>query len=159
MKDQNTEVLLRRVGDAFSTLPMSTTENLVDNTSGDQLERDEVRKRFVGRHWEELSIDDLLEDPQALFFLSVEGYRFFLPALVRATLLDYDRADLLPMVVVDSLRQPDDPYLIPYHQARVESLSSQQRAVLREFMLYLRARHGDEFPFGELESAEKVLAE
>lgn len=149
--------LLERLEAAFGELPMPEDDHLVFDDSGYHLECNQVKAKFRGRHWRSLSPTDLQGEADSLAFFTPEAFRFFLPAYVRASVLDYERADLIPMVVVGALARPGDPGLLSYFQSRIGALDVPQRAVLKEFLAFLRERHREDFLPGELDEAEESL--
>jgi hypothetical protein len=150
--------LLERLETAFGELPMPEDDHLVLDDSGYHLECNQVKAKFRGRHWRSLSPADLQGEADSLAFFTPEAFRFFLPAYVRVSVLDFELADLIPMVVVGALMRPADPGLLGYYQSRIATLDGPQRAVLRQFLSFLRERHGDSFLPGELDRAEESLA-
>jgi hypothetical protein len=149
--------LLEGLDAAFGGLPVPDDENLVLDNSGYDLECNQIKAQFRQRQWRSLSPVDLEGKADSLALFTPEAFRFFLPAYVRATLLDYERADLIPMVVVAALARPTDPGRLSYFQARIGALDVRQRKVLKEFLAFLRARNGEEFLPGELDQAEESL--
>jgi len=150
--------LVRAIEAAFGNLSVPGDDNLVLNDSGSHLECNQVKAKFRGRHWRSLSLSDLTGEADSLAFFTPEAFRFFLPAFVRASVLDYDRSDLIPMVVVGALMRPTDPCLASYHEARIATLTGKQKRVLRQFLSFLRERHAGHFTPGELDLAQESLA-
>jgi hypothetical protein len=142
---------------AFGGLPVPADDRLVLDDSGNHLECNQVKALFRGRHWRDLSPEDLEGEADSLSFLAPEGFRFFLPAFVRVSLLDFERADLIPMAVIGALTQPEDPDLQEYLSSRLGTLDAGQRRVLKEFLAFLRRRYEAYFLPGELERAEESL--
>ncbi|PYQ65480.1 MAG: hypothetical protein DMF53_05465 [Acidobacteria bacterium] len=155
--DKIAALLLERLEAAFGDLPVPDDEHLVPDSSGYDLERNQVQAKFRGRHWRSLSPADLAGEADSLALFTPEAFRFFLPAYVRASVLDYERADLIPMVVVWALARPGDPGLLSYFQSRIGALDLPQRKALKEFLSFLRERHGEDFLSGELDQAEEAL--
>lgn len=150
--------LEQQIEAAFGELPIPPVDRLVIDNSGQHLECNQVKAKFRGRHWRELSVEDLQYESEALAFFSPEAFRFFLPAFIRAALLHYDQADLIPMNVVSWFTPSDDPQLKPYRRERTESLTANQKAVVLRFIRYLRETHAADFSSEELEKTEKLLS-
>lgn len=158
MSDPDIETLLEEIEAAFGDLSIPAEGDVVYDNSGYHLECNQVREKFRGRHWRDLTTEFLNEDPQALFFFSPVGFRFFVPAFVRASIQDYENADTLPDVVVHSLTKPDDPGLVSWHRARLQALSARQRQALEKSLSFLLKEHGEDFFMpGAVESALEAL--
>jgi hypothetical protein len=102
-------VVLEELQAAFGDLPIPARDHLVYDNSGSHLECNHVLSKLQGRHWQDLSAEDLAGEADALWFLTSEGFRFFLPAFVRVSLVDPDRADLIPDAILSSLAEPEPP--------------------------------------------------
>lgn len=157
MSDPDIERLVEEIEAAFGDLPLPAEEDLVYDNSGYHLECNQVRETFRGRHWRELTTEFLRADCQAIFFFSPVGFRFFVPAFVRASIQDYENADRLPDVVVHSLEAPQIPGLVSTHQARLRALTARQRRALESSLSFLLRKHGEDFMPGEIEGALEAL--
>ena len=137
---------------------MPAPAELVYDSSGSHLECNQIMGKFGGRDWRDLSIDDLEYESDALAFLTPRGFRFLLPAFIRACALDYERADLIPHAIVWNLLQHDDPDFRAACKDRLDLLTGPQREVLRCLISWLRTNHSLSFLHGELEQARETLA-
>jgi hypothetical protein len=151
------EKLLQNIDEAFSSVPTPTSDNLVYDNSEYNLECKRIKEKFNGTHWRDLSIADLQGQSAALSFFSPDAFRFFLPAFLRVSILDYQRSDVIPDSIVSDLSPPKDESLCSYWAERISPLSDMQKQVLREFIIFLRDEHGEDFFSGELDRAEKAL--
>lgn len=152
-----TRSLLEGLEAAFGGLPIPADEHLVLDNSGYHLECNQVKAKFRGRHWRDLSLADLEGEADSLAFFTPEGFRFFLPAYVRISVLDFEHADLIPMSAVGSLTRPENPRLWSYFESRFGALDGRQRGVLKEFLAFLRRHYEAYFLSGELDRAEESL--
>ena len=155
--DDEIRALMEHLEAAFGGLPVPADDRLVLDDSGYHLECNQVKAMLRGRHWRDLSPEDLEGEADSLSFLAPEGFRFFLPAFVRVSLLDFERADLVPMAVVGALTRPDDPDRQEYFNSRLGALDARQRQALKQFLAFLRRRYEAYFLPGELERAEESL--
>lgn len=108
MNQEEIAALERQLEEAFGDLPVPAEDELVYDNSGDHFECNQISARFRGRHWRDLTIEDVTEEPDALAFLTTEAFRFFLPAFIRVSLLEPERADRIPTHVLSSLARPAD---------------------------------------------------
>jgi hypothetical protein len=67
----------------------------------------EVCEAFRGKCWDDIDVEFLLTNYDAIFFFSEPAYRYYLPAFLRAITESYDSADHLIEEVVASLTPPD----------------------------------------------------
>jgi len=93
-EDEDAAKLLKELESAFGSLPVLPDDRIVIDNSGTHLECAQIRSQLRGRHWRDLSRDELAYQADMLAFLTPEGYRHFLPAFVRLAILDPDKADL-----------------------------------------------------------------
>ncbi|HVR97723.1 MAG TPA: DUF6714 family protein [Thermoanaerobaculia bacterium] len=157
MESQEVAGLLRRLEEAFGDLPKPVESELVFDNSGYHLECNQVKKMFGGRHWNSFSVQEIQFESDALSFFSPQGFRFYLPAFIRAAVLAYEEADLIPVAIVGKLISPEDMALASYFRERVDVLSPDQKQVVNEFLNFLRRHHAEDFGEGELERAERTL--
>lgn len=95
-----------RINDGFAHVPYPGDEHIVRDNSGFDLECEKVKSALKGRHWRDVSFNTLDGIRSALPFLSAEGYRFYLPAFMVISVVDFPRADVIPDEVVQSLTLP-----------------------------------------------------
>ena len=91
---------------AFGALQYPGDDNIVYDNSGYHLECAAIKKALKARHWRDISFDTLDDMREALCFLSPGGFRFYLPAFMRIAVTDYDRADIIPGIIIRSLTPP-----------------------------------------------------
>jgi len=102
-------------------------------------------------------MSEMQYEADSIFFLSPIGFVFLLPAYLRAVLMDYEQSDLIPMTIVSALTPPEADDVRTYFERRIAGLNAQQRSVIRDFISFLRERHGGDFLPGELETVEHTL--
>lgn len=157
---------------------------VIDNT-GDHQECNKIKSALQGHNWRDVSFDTLDELKTALPFLSPEGYRFYLPAFMIFSIVDFSRAGIIVDEVVRSLTLPRasdierirelaaPPEMQPFSPdewsrilgtlekaylggepervflERMSGFDVGQRAVIRQFLEYMRDVHGGDFASDE----------
>jgi hypothetical protein len=101
------EHLLVGLDEAFGDLTIPAPEFLTIYPNGGS-EAAALRDQFGSRHWRDISPEEIAGEPDILSFLTPTGYQFLLPAVLRATLVDPVRADVLCDYVLWSLAPPDE---------------------------------------------------
>jgi hypothetical protein len=96
--------LLVRIDEAFGDEPYPGDDHIVRAAS--DLESARIRDVLAGSHWRDVAYEDLERLHSALPFLSAEGYRFYLPAFMAFSIVDFQRAGTIPDEVVRSLTPP-----------------------------------------------------
>src|ERR1051326_6395053 len=89
-----------RIEEAFGEMPYPGHEHLV---LCDCWECKEIKSALKGLHWRDVSFDMLNSLRDALPFLCPEGFRFYLPAFMIISIMDWDRADVIPANVIRHL--------------------------------------------------------
>lgn len=97
-------LVLEKIESAFGRLPRPDKSALV---VGSSLEGEEICNKFRGRHWRDLDASDLAGEADALCFFTPEALQFFFPAFIRVALVDPQKADLIPDVLLSSLVEYD----------------------------------------------------
>jgi hypothetical protein len=126
--------LLSRIAAAFPLIPVPVAERIVANVPGD-LERDEVRKALAGKTWTELPVELLRYHSESLYLLLPEGWIYYAPAFMSATISDYMGSDMISRIFVTSLHLESDE-LFPL-------LTTSQKAAVREFLEWLLVTEND----------------
>jgi len=132
-------------------------DQLVYDNSGYHLECNEVLAAFRGKHWREVPFETLRYESAALSFMTPAAYRYYLPAYLLACILDYAEADMIPDTVVFSLIPPTDPKSVKIYgesyRRCMAGFTPAQRDTLRSFLEFMKARHGEDYPSGDLDQA------
>lgn len=98
--------LCLRINDEFGGMPYPGDEHIVLDNSGLHIECEEIKRVLMGSHWRNVSFETLDQLRSALSFLSSEGYRFYLPAFMIISIVDFPRADVIPDEVIWTLTLP-----------------------------------------------------
>lgn len=97
--------LIEAIGAAFRDVVYPGDDRIVSPYEGD-LERESIRDTLKGRHWRDVSFDELDKLRTALPLLSPEGFRFYLPAFMIYCASDFYRADVASHNVIRSITLP-----------------------------------------------------
>jgi len=167
---------------AFGPLPYPGAAHIVRDNSGADLESLAICDALHGQHWRDVSFDTLDGLRSALPFLSPAGYRFYLPAFLIFSIVDFPRADIIPDEVIRTLTWPNPadldrlralaqihPEMQPFagaeweqilatlttsyrsgepevtFQERIAGFDPAQNKAIYQFLIYMRAVHGEDF--------------
>ena len=87
------EMEVRRVRQAviaaFSDLAVPDPARLIGPSKGDQPQEEQIRGELAGRDWRSLEADFLTQKWAFFCYLSAEGYRYYLPALITTCLAHF----------------------------------------------------------------------
>jgi hypothetical protein len=160
-----------RIDEAFGGLPYPGDEHIVTHNCGDCGDCERTKSALKGCHWRDVSLERVENVREALTFLSPEGFRFYLPAFMIISLMDYDRADIIVIVVIGRLTLPcasdfdrtNEQRFADYYRSgegehwfveRVSGFDETQSKVIRQFLGYMRDAHSEELLS---EDAEKAI--
>jgi len=132
--------LVRHIEEAFAQRAYPGDANLVEDV-GD--EEEEILRDMAGKHWRDLSAKFLRLHEDALCFLSPEGFRFFLPGYLIASIVDPSGADIIPenlFVVLFPPREEQADKAGMWHtwwEDRVNGLTEEERRAIRSWLEYM----------------------
>jgi hypothetical protein len=146
--------LARKIRDAFSTNDYPGDDKLV---VGDDPESLQIRDVFKGKRWEEIPLSVLDYHYSSLSFFSPEAYRYYLPAFLLASVLNYRSAGMVPLSTILSLIAPkkQGKMMMDWFLGRVSGLTPAQKAAIREFLEFMYLEHGSDFPNVRLAAAAR----
>jgi hypothetical protein len=98
--------LLRHMEEGFGGLPYPGDENIAASSDGSG-DAERLRKALKGLHWRDVPFEVLVSVRSSVSSLSLEGFRFYLPAFMTFSILDPSRADVIPEFLVGMLTRPD----------------------------------------------------
>jgi hypothetical protein len=153
MSGRSRQRLRREIEAAFADAPRPADDHLVrhpDATSGDDAE---IAAAFRGKRWDELPIELLAHHHEAVFFLTPEAYRYFLPAYLIACVGGVRRAGNIASAVVSSLTPPRGGVDAGF-EAKLQGFTAAQRAAIRSVLALLQSE-GD--PLGDIGRALRYL--
>lgn len=126
---------VNRIQQAFLAVPYPGDDNLVDHPAYPDVA--EVRDEFRGQTWLDADVELLRRNVEALSFFTPEAFRYYLPAFLRAALLEPRRADIIPQFVCLSLTPPkDDGPQLRRFRKQMHLFSSDQKDAIRSFLTY-----------------------
>jgi hypothetical protein len=148
--------VLELIESAFGDLPVPAPGAI--GGSRDPDENEERLAFFRGRHWNEIPPSEIPQEGSLLFHLQPEAFRFYLPAFMRAVVLDYKRTDTLPEDVIGVLTYQDNEGSFQIRAFRL--FSTEQKAAVRRFLEYVRDEHIEDqiLPFLAEMALEKYWA-
>lgn len=139
--------LLRRIAAAFGADDPPPAGAVAAASEWCDPEREEIAEALGGKRWPELQLPVLRYHHEALFLLSPEAFRYYLPAYLSAVAGYYRTSGSLPGSVVSALTPPEpDGPADPRFQARFGALTAPQSSAVAAFVAYMRAEHGRDFP-------------
>jgi hypothetical protein len=145
------QALADLIAETFGQARYPGGSNLVADQSGKHPDYQEVYDAFRGKHWLDVDLDTLRYHYDDFFLMTSEAYRFYLPAYMRATVLEYDLADNIPGSVVFSLTLPDSPGTdMDWFLSTMSGFSQAQKRTIVEFLRFLIEYHNGDFPEDEL---------
>src|SRR2546428_8535138 len=89
-----------RIEEAFGGMPYPGDEHIV---YGCCWECEDIKSALKGLHWRDVSFEILDNLRAALPFLVPEGFRFYLPAYMIISIMDFNRADVISDSVINQL--------------------------------------------------------
>jgi len=122
----NLNSLAARIKDSFGCIP-DPGDDLI--APGDRdFEKLRIARRFRGLHWSQVDTKLLADEPDALYFLSDDAFRFFLPGYLILALRDRAGMDIVLDSLLSSLAGP------VYHEERLGKLSREQLFLILEVL-------------------------
>ena len=152
---KNTEkvkLVEENIRQAFKDSPYPGDSNLVNIQGSCDLEGQDIFDSFVGKHWEEVSLDTLEFHHEALCFFKPEAYRFYLPAYLLATAKSYYQAGNIPNSVVYGLNVSsmlDDERKT--FMATISGFSDRQKKAILSFLRFLQQKYSANYPGNQLD--------
>jgi hypothetical protein len=138
------EALKQQIAEAFADVPYPGDDRIIDDPH--DWEAAELRECFKGKHWKELSHDDLFRN--SLSFVGLDAYSFYLPAYLLAALEDFEHSthvvfSLWPMAPEENAEH------LRWQLRRYDRLDARQRAAVRSFLEYMRDEMSQYFAGGK----------
>jgi hypothetical protein len=104
----DSDPLVLQIVGSFGGMSYPGDDHIVYDNSDAHVECFHVKRALVGRNWCDVPLEVLAGLRSALAFLSPEGYRFYMPAFMVLSIVDYDGADVISGEIVQSLTPPRD---------------------------------------------------
>jgi hypothetical protein len=122
--------LAERIEAAFESVPPPPTDRVVTPTYDDE----GVTGFFKGKHWRDVSIDELRTHHVALSFFSPEAFHYYVPAFMLAELRDPIAAGQIGPSLLFHFSRPEEPSWEPELRQRLALLTAEQKAVVADFV-------------------------
>jgi hypothetical protein len=162
VRDVLLDAALQSIQDAFADTPYPGDNNLINYPAqGD--EPLEVREIFIGKKWQEITVEDIgVNYPAHLSFLSARGFCYYLPAYLSVLIADINELD----VVLDSIvwgfvnREREDKHDLRWRQEqrnRFKNLTGHQIQVVEQTLRFVRERNPEYFEEEEIRQAVEGL--
>jgi Uma2 family endonuclease len=102
---------------------------------------------LLGKHWKEIPLDIIVKQRGELSFLTLEAYRYYIPAFMTATLLHYEEVDTLAGNLISHFSPPaEESGLTDYFLRKNAGFNrGEQKAILTFLESYLLL-HPTEYP-------------
>lgn len=138
--EEVSQKIVRQIEEAFADTPYPGDSNI---GWGCGWEGKEFERVLRGKHWKELSLEIIFTHRDELPCTTPEGFRFYLPAFMLATLLHYDEIDTLSGNLISSL-SPDNGDLYEHSLKHLSKFArDEQVAILAFLKSYLKLHPGD----------------
>ena len=129
--------VLDRVESAFAGVPKPADEALVNRHCCECLETSEA---FAGAAWQEVILDQLLAGRETAL-LTVDAWRYYLPAVITWSVKDPKTVDVIADNLVHQLTPPgEDRALAEWFDPRARGFTPDQRAAIVAFLLWFAER-------------------
>jgi hypothetical protein len=134
---------------AFGDDPVPSGSDIIDVSTGDTTERQDILARYGGRRWWEREVD-LGRNCVDLFFMTDVGWRYYLPACLSAA-CDEDEGVVHAVQSVSFLQVPgpDAASWMVQRFDTLRQLSTEQVAAIAEFLRFMQDYRADLFPSNE----------
>lgn len=151
MNEEMHRAFVAKLEATYADSPAPPTQDELVAFTTDIGREEGIIRDFGGKRWQEISLDTMFEWRMGIHSMTAKGFRYYLPAFMRAIMLHSEKTvDLLPDTVVTRLEPPDPAKLdklgvakksrLARFQQFADSFSPQELAVIVEFLkLYLRA--------------------
>jgi hypothetical protein len=118
-------------------------ETDVVDACGSARERAKARKRDTDERWQDVPDDDIESHQSALCFLDPEGFRYYLPAYMRWSLLHYKSSDSLASdSTIYSLGPAGNKGVTDWNRERWGVFTERQTQVILAYLRFM-VEHGD----------------
>ena len=128
--------VLAEIESGFAEVPQPDSGHVVAASSAESLEGQGIQRDFGGRDWRSLGVEELRRHSSSLFLLTPEAFRYYLPAFMKVSISDPEKADVIPETLVFAL----DPGKGSAGKTKLlEALGPAQKAAVAAFLGWLEA--------------------
>ncbi len=134
--EELSEVIKKRILEAFRDTPYPGDENLVADQSGYDPESREVAKAFRGKDWRNVSAEMVREYACALPLFTPVAFRYYLPAYMYVCASSYYDLGVALNSVIFNLTPPKEPgdRVWDFFWARVQKFNESERNAIKAFL-------------------------
>ena len=130
------QALTQAICHAFSAGSYPGDTNLVYNNSDEHWDCKATREAFKGKQWQELDNDFIFNERDRIFFLSKEGFRYYLPAFLIALVNNFYEMDTLCDIITGKLTLPAEiDIMIMSHELHKYQMKGQQHQLQLDLFL------------------------
>ena len=135
MQEEKIKEFVEAVENAFRGMKYPGDNHIVRESNVLIDDRETTLKSFKGKHWQEVSLDTLIKNRDHLPWFTPNAYRFYLPAFLIASILYYEKVDVLKNNTLYSLTpvESDDPLYNRFIE-EVIGFDPAQKNVIRQFL-------------------------
>ena len=138
---------IEKVEAAFAKVPYPGDNNIVEDSSGIDIESNEIAAAFQGRHWRTIPFGILQKYVAAVSFFTIPAFRYYLPAYIIASINKFYETSDIPVNAIYSFIPPrHDTARCDFYQRRLNAFSVDELEVIKEFLLIMRDQHAEDFP-------------
>jgi hypothetical protein len=142
-RDVDEREILELIRECFPPHPLRP-EQAFDEWGGTYLQSKEFKQESKGIPWDELSFKFLRFHYDALAYLGPSSYVEYLPAFLTAMVARRRDADVIPLVVLATLRRrPNDQEANTRLEKRLGALTDQQKRAVAEVLAYLECTRSE----------------
>lgn len=132
-QDEIREAICKEIEDAFSDVTYPGDDRIVDPINN--YERFKIADKLKGKDWKEIWPISVYDGMFNLFYLTPEGFHFYLPAYMIASLRDEDGAEFLEFVI-GNLAPGETEADKEAFMEKARLFSPKQRAAIKSFVNY-----------------------
>lgn len=150
-------LLKDEISEAFKDVPYPGDDNIATTKRDEQLEH---LAEFKGKHWKELTFEFLVPRHwSSMHFMTLEAYRFYLPAFLMISAEFYYESDVLVEYTLRDLVLPlekeSESSLRREFVERFGSMTAQQKRAIRLFLEFIR----DAYPHDPIYNDHNIALE
>lgn len=124
--------LAHQVELAFASVPYPGDDKIVAHPNTSLASH--LPALLAGKHWKEVPLEVIIQENLSLALFTPEGFRFYLPAFLRAALLYPDQVDILPSNIFSRLTPPDEEIQMQDFLNRVNGFTQEQIESIKAFV-------------------------
>jgi hypothetical protein len=136
--------LVQQIENAFADIPYPGDNNLIKKP--EHWESWKIPKVLKGKHWKDVSSEEIFELRFNLSHFTLEAFQFYLPAYLIASLNVTSGGEIIENIIFSLDPQGDEENVSSEFLARVGALSSKQKAAIKGFIKYYAETETHQIP-------------